>query len=437
MGRKAAEPTCSNRGKIDPTAPGTLHHGTRIAGEVRGTVVICDRVVNPGMAWTIDGLFAGSFFPGRVDDGLPGWVYEWQRDWDSNKDSLINHDCYEGGVIAEHNGKIYFFSPGRNSIVLYRVHGYDQNEWIREERTVELRPPVPYASQQGTGLQAEYFANPDLRGEPVAVKSGVHPGQLDIPKSIDTAKGVSVRLRGWLEPLVTEHYRIWSGGGGVRLWIDGKQVLERWSQSYQTGTLQDRSAPVALIAGKRVPIQIEYFSTQERSTEKEKKTTRDLPTSELLWESFSLDPDDVPRVVLYSTPVPEIAPLQARPATQEIPANSYDHAISSAKPRFDSFHWRQHIVGLSKGEHLGYRNLDFGKGVRTVIFGLRGSVRPCKAALRLDSVDGPVIATFELSEGKNYGQEFTVEREVAGATGVHDLYITADSNLPFRWFAFK
>lgn len=59
------------------TPEGQLHVPVKVIGEVGDTVVLADRVENPALAWTKDGLYIGSLLQNRAADGLPESVYAW------------------------------------------------------------------------------------------------------------------------------------------------------------------------------------------------------------------------------------------------------------------------------------------------------------------------------------------------------------------------
>ncbi len=417
----------------NPTAPGHIHYAAEIAGEVRETIVVCDRIVNPGIAWTKDGLFAGSFFPGRVDDGLPGMAYGWQYGMDAAegplRTSLINHDCLEGGAITEHNGEVYFLSPGRNTIVVYRVHGYDQADWSRQQTQVRLDERAAHAEHAGTGLVAEFYSGAGFDGEPAAVVEGVNPNKLEVPNAVDTADGVAIRMLGLLEAPLSEAYTLTVGGGGVRLWIDGDQVIDAWAENRSRYGNAADYGPVAMEAGRRVPIQIEVYTAAENLK------------ARLSWHSFNADPDEVPRTLLYAERPAAPASPQPRDATEQIPAHHFGHRISSDGVMLDNFHYRQHLRGLGKGRHIGFPRVDFGDGVDRVKLGLRGSSKANRLELRLDAPDGRLIADVEIPERDiGYGFETIVEAEVGPVNGVHDLYLVAVEGRHgprLRWFSFE
>ena len=81
-----------------------------------------DRVVNPVMAWTEDGLYVGSFLDRRADDGLPDDIYRWHS-------RVINYDHLNGGSLATlPNGEVLWFCNGWNNSSVYRITGWDRLE---------------------------------------------------------------------------------------------------------------------------------------------------------------------------------------------------------------------------------------------------------------------------------------------------------------------
>ena len=66
----------------------------------------------------------------------------------------------------------------------------------------------------------------------------------------------SARWTGFLEPPATGSYQFHTtSNDGVRLWVDGKQIVDNWTDH----TAQEDTGTISLEAGRRVPIRLEYF----------------------------------------------------------------------------------------------------------------------------------------------------------------------------------
>jgi len=109
------------------------------------------------------------------------------------------------------------------------------------------------------GLQGEYFANRNLEGTPVLVR-------VDREVNFDWGTGspdpkvppdnFSVRWTGKLIPPKTRDYEIYARtDDGVRVWIDGKLVINSWHDRAASTDV----ARVRLEAGREYNIRIEYY----------------------------------------------------------------------------------------------------------------------------------------------------------------------------------
>jgi beta-glucosidase len=109
------------------------------------------------------------------------------------------------------------------------------------------------------GLNAEYFANANLSGEPVLKHvdptvswewNNVSPGP-GVP-----AQNYSVRWRGELVPPVDGDYRLGvDTDGGSRLFLDGKKIADDWAPHGE----RTITTLVHLQAGHAYPVRMEYF----------------------------------------------------------------------------------------------------------------------------------------------------------------------------------
>jgi PA14 domain len=151
--------------------------------------------------------------------------------------------------------------------------------------------PLPDARPMGTGLRGDYF-------DGVELEAGV-TGTLDLRRvdaTIDFDWGTgrpslavdddyfSVRWTGQVMALFSEPYTFTtSTDDGVRLWVNGVLLIDRWMN--QTAVIQ--STPIALVAGRRYDIKMEYFEATGTARAK------------LSWASTSQPMEIVPAACLF------------------------------------------------------------------------------------------------------------------------------------------
>jgi hypothetical protein len=155
-------------------------------------------------------------------------------------------------------------------------------------RVDEFVPPGPvrgkvwqFTTAAATvGLQAEYFDNPDLAGEPAVTRidpqidfdwaGGSEPG-LNSPDAQIPVDNFSARWTGELEVDLTDTY-VFSvtANEGFRLWLDGRLIIDYWGN---TATDTGRSAPIPLTAGQTCTLRMDY------------KEGTGVALAQLYWES--------------------------------------------------------------------------------------------------------------------------------------------------------
>ena len=146
-----------------------------------------------------------------------------------------------------------------------------------------LRPPIvipasAYRTEDGkAGLAAVYFNNKDLSGSPAATRieerlgfAGFFGGAPRLPEGIGTGD-FSARYTGFLQPDETDNYVLSiSGAGGVRVWLDGKLIIDDWTEhpaGRGFGFFQDpaatavRTTELKLEKGRDYPLKVEFFHT--------------------------------------------------------------------------------------------------------------------------------------------------------------------------------
>jgi hypothetical protein len=156
------------------------------------------------------------------------------------------------------------------------------------------RQPVPPdalfpAPPGGSGLKAEYFDDDALSRLRL---SGVDP-VIDFawaegsPHPSIRSDGFSARWTGWVVPRASGTWTFHTlADDGVRLWIDGRPVIDDW----KVHGSEEHSGRVALEAGRRHAIRLEYF---------DKVSTARITLS---WSGPGQARDVVPRSALHPAP---------------------------------------------------------------------------------------------------------------------------------------
>jgi hypothetical protein len=407
--------------------PGEFNEPTGFLGALRGVIVACDRSMRPAMAWTEDGLYAGSFLDHRAQDGLSDTLYYWAST-PNGRDTILNWDQETSGAVYEHKGSVYWIANGWQCLPVYRVTGWDG--WQRQEIPVLLEEQPSRATRQGTGLKGRYFANRDLSGSPAIERTDARvwfdqrnwynqPTEVwtDGPKGLGRKTDFSVSWVGEVEAPLTEEFTFSvSGIGRSRLWVDGQQIIYGWNDA---GLPLRLSKPVKLQAGKRYAIRLDF------------STAASQPACNLNWESFSMDRQRVPKAYLY--PVGDGGQVQVpqpRPATQAIDATTFSNSQGKfIGVNFGLLHLpldSTYPANDSTPAWVGYEKIDFGTGVSRFIVKSStwsGSKGENKVEVRLDAPDGPLVGTFIAAPAPGDKPEQVVMPVTQKVTGVHDVYL--------------
>ncbi|WP_169515139.1 PA14 domain-containing protein [Hymenobacter norwichensis] len=202
-------------------------------------------------------------------------------------------------------------------------------------------PGVAVVQGAGTGLTASYFRNGTLAGVPVLTRidpaidfqwGAGSPGP-EVP-----ADNFSVRWEGLLAAPATGRYKFSvQTSEGVRMWVNGKKVLDTWDGKKNSG-----EAPLAianLAAGEKTSIKLEYFD-QEGDARIQLQWTppgqaeQTIPSGNLYPLGSSLAPDPAganPAVAAKPAPAakPAAAEVKAPKAVKE-PKTAKDAAVAAA-----------------------------------------------------------------------------------------------------------
>ncbi|MBC6697413.1 RICIN domain-containing protein [Hymenobacter sp. BT190] len=170
---------------------------------------------------------------------------------------------------------------------------------------------------EGTGLTGSYFNNGSLAGTPLLRRVDAvvdFEWKEGIPAPGVRNDNFSVRWEGQVEAPSTGRYKfITRSNDGVRLWVNGKQILDNWSAQ---GTTTITSAEVSLAAGERATIKMEYYDQEGEATVR------------LQWVRPNQGSQTVPSVYLYPLEGPGM-PVAAPPVAFTPPP------APEAKPAID------------------------------------------------------------------------------------------------------
>jgi hypothetical protein len=241
-----------------------------------------------------------------------------------------------------------------------------QSTQMAKSGTTNIAPFAPTLWGNGNGLLGSYFNGNNFQ-TPVFSRIDYNVsfsewGSIGIHYKLDQSNH-SIRWTGQIMGQFSEAYTFTvESAGGVRLWVDGLLILDRW-QDAALGDLTSRSIP--LIAGKRYNIKLEYFSDARTAVG-------------LMWASNSLPKEYVPQSQLFSdgTVVPPIIPpvippvippgqpvvtltITASPNPARVSQNWKITATSSAGGKVNL------SISNSQGVLLGSGSFDSGQSVST------------------------------------------------------------------------
>lgn len=139
--------------------------------------------------------------------------------------------------------------------------GYNPGSPSKEEpaqTTIENTPEIIHGI--GTGLRGDYFDNLDLTNFKVSrVDSRINfYWGVGVPSSsMRIDESYSIRWTGEIMPRYSEEYTFYATrDNGVRLWVDGKIIIDMWNDSWNITDI----GVISLKAGKKYSIKLEYYN---------------------------------------------------------------------------------------------------------------------------------------------------------------------------------
>lgn len=97
----------------------------------------------------------------------------------------------------------------------------------------------------------------------------------------------------------------------------------------------------------------------------------------------------------------------------------------------------QVVTDLGDTDSLSYAALDFGpEGVNQVSFRAWFGSAESQIEVRLDRIDGPLVGTLTSDKISSTEKWVTVDAELDGVTGEHDVFLVFSGDLKLNWFEF-
>jgi hypothetical protein len=136
------------------------------------------------------------------------------------------------------------------------------------------------------GLLGEYYASANLTNLKLTRidKTIDFDWKNNPPAPSVAANNFSVRWSGWVVPRYSDTYTFHvSSAGGVRLWVNGKRVVDNWAEHSAT----EDSGTIELQGGRKYSIKLEYYNKSGAAT------------VSLMWSSSSQAKQVIPKRRLY------------------------------------------------------------------------------------------------------------------------------------------
>ncbi len=243
--------------------------------------------VYPGDVWRFTSAPATAYAP-QPWDGLDGVPVETDLAWNAGA-GAVSHDVYFGTdkalvkagdpSVFQGNRMVMLYDPGAldgGTTYYWRIDEHDAGDVVHPGAVWSFTTVGP-----GLGVRAEYFSGLDPWGTPVLtrVEDTIDHGWGSGEIAAGLSDGVSARWTTNLEAPFTETYQlITTSDDGVRLWLDGRRLIDNWTNHGGT----DDVATVELIAGQFYRVQMEWYENTGSAT------------ARLSWQSPSVGKQVIP-----------------------------------------------------------------------------------------------------------------------------------------------
>lgn len=194
------------------------------------------------------------------------------------------------------------------------------------------QPTAPPTVGNGNGLRADYFDNSDFTG----TASTRTDRQINFnwgdgaPISGFGADTFSARWTGEVQAQYSQLYTFYArADDGVRVWVNNQLLIDAWKTQGPT----EYSKTIALRAGTRYPIKVEYYENTGGAV------------MQLSWSSLSTSKQIVPSTQLYAATIPAPTPSPT-PKPTTAPSDVTPPQISVASPHAG---WSYNVAPQASG----------------------------------------------------------------------------------------
>lgn len=269
---------------------------------------------NFSVRWTgqVEAPVTGNFVFSTVsDDGVRLWINGVQviNNWTDHAPTVNNSVAIPLTAGAKYDIRMEFYEHTLGAVarLLWAYPGQAQQP-IPQSRLYPAGTPG-----SGTGLSAAYYNNISLTGVPVLTR--VDP-QVDFtwdaasPAMGINADNFSVRWMGQVEAPITGNYVFSTlSDDGVRLWINGMQVINNWTDHAPT---VNNSVTIPLTGGTRYDIRMEFYEHTLGAV------------ARLLWAYPGQVQQPVPQSRLYAAATSSLARISLAEHSTEITSTQED-----------------------------------------------------------------------------------------------------------------
>jgi len=223
-----------------------------------------ETTVYTGQVWTFTAAPATAYCP-QPWDGLQGVSVDADLAWTAGVDAASN-DVYFGAdkaAVAAGQPETFMgnqvkmtYDPGaltENTTYYWRIDQHDSAGTVHPGELWSFTTFGP-----GLGVKAAYFRGTEPWGEPLLtqVEETIDHSWGSGEIVADLSDGVSARWTANLKAPFSETYQlITTSDDGVRLWLDGRRVIENWTTHGST----DDVADVELTAGQTYLLEMEWY----------------------------------------------------------------------------------------------------------------------------------------------------------------------------------